>query len=235
MKRIIVVGGSSGMGKSIAIKYAETNNQVFITGRRFELLNQIKQDHPKIETSCFDITEPGLVSHFETIINGLGGLDILILSAGGGEINKEYIFDKEEKMIALNVNAFVKVTHWAFSFFIKQGHGQLAVISSVAAHRGNAVSPSYSASKAFQSTYLEGLAVKAHRSSKPVFVTTTESGFVATKKHNGKVFWLVPVEKAADQIISAIENKRRKVYVSKRWGLIVWFLKRIPFNMYRRI
>src|SRR5690606_7147998 len=120
--------------------------------------------------------------------------------------------DKEEKMIELNVNAFVKITHWAFNFFMKQGQGQVAVISSVASHRGNAVSPAYSASKAFQSTYLEGLAVKAHRSSKPVFVTTIEPGFVATKKHNGKVFWLVPVEKAADQIISAIENKSRKVY-----------------------
>ena len=235
MIKIIVVGASSGMGKSIAIKYLKLNNRVCITGRRAVLLNKISDEYPQIKTSCFDITQPGSVNHLEELVSHMGGLDILVISAGGGEINEDYALEKEENMITLNVNAFVNITHWAFNYFTRQGHGQLAVISSVAANRGNAVSPAYSASKAFQSVYLEGLAIKAHRSLKDVTVTTIEPGFVATKKHDGKIFWEVPVEKAADQIINAIENKRRKVYISKRWGMIAWLLKRIPYNMYRRL
>lgn len=235
MKRIVIVGASSGMGKCIAEKYSKLNYSVAITGRRQELLNQIKNNYPKIETACFDITKENALQHLEKLIRQLGGLDLLIISAGGGETNESYEWDKEEWMVQLNVNAFIRITHWAYHFFISQGHGQLAVISSIAANRGNAVSPAYSAAKAFQSVYMEGLAIKANKSLKPVFITVVEPGFVATKKHTGKTFWVVPVEKAANQIIRAIEQKKQKTYISKRWQLVAWLIKRIPYNMYRRL
>lgn len=234
MKRIIIIGASSGMGKCIAEKYSQKSYQVGITGRRSELLNQIKNDNPQIETACFDITETDALQHIESLTNKLGGLDLLIISAGGGETNEAYEWAKEEWMVELNVNAFTRIVHWAYHYFMDQGYGHLAVISSVAANRGNAVSPAYSASKSFQTVYMEGLAIKAKKSLKPVFITVFEPGFVATKKHAGKIFWLVPVEKAANQIIQAIEQKKRKAYISKRWKLVAWLLKRIPYNMYRR-
>ncbi|MBA2501157.1 MAG: SDR family NAD(P)-dependent oxidoreductase [Chitinophagaceae bacterium] len=235
MKRVIIVGASSGIGKCLAEKYAYLKNKVGITGRRCELLNRLKLDQPNIVTACFDITESTSLRHLELLKEQIGGLDLLIISAGGGEVNEKYEWEKEDRMVQLNVNAFLEIAHWAFSLFMKQGHGQLAVISSIAANRGNSISPAYSAAKAFQTVYLEGLAIRAHKSLKPVYITTIEPGFVATKKHNGKVFWMVPVEKAAKQIIQAIENKKTKVYISKRWGLVAWFLKRIPYNMYRRL
>lgn len=235
MKRIVIVGASSGMGKCIAEKYVKLNHQVAITGRRQELLAQIKNNNPQIETACFDIMKVDALQHLEKLINQLGGLDLLIISAGGGETNEAYEWDKEEWMVQLNVNAFSRITHWAYQFFMHQGHGQLAVISSIAANRGNAVSPAYSAAKAFQSVYMEGLAIKANKSLKPVFITVIEPGFVATKKHKGKTFWVIPVEKAANQIIDAIEQKKQKAYISKRWQLVAWLLKRIPYNMYRRL
>lgn len=235
MKRIIIIGASSGMGKCIAEKYAQLDNSVGITGRRCDLLNQIKNDNPQIETACFDITEADALQHLENLITQLGGLDLLIISAGGGETNETYEWAKEEWMVQLNVNAFTRITHWAYHFFMRQGDGHLAVISSIAANRGNAVSPAYSAAKAFQSVYMEGLAIKAKKSFKPVCITVFEPGFVATKKHEGKIFWVVPVEKAANQIINAIEQKKQKAYISKRWELVAWLLKRIPYNMYRRL
>ena len=235
MKHIVIVGASSGMGKCLAEKYSQQGHRVGITGRRAELLNQIKKDNPQIITACFDITEAGALQHLEKLISALGGLDLLIISAGGGEPNENYEWEKEEWMVQLNVNAFSKITHWAYHLFMQQGHGQLAVISSIAANRGNAVSPAYSAAKSFQSVYMEGLAIKANKSLKPVYITVIEPGFVATKKHPGKIFWLVPVEKAANQIILAIEQKKQKAYISKRWKLVAWLLKRIPYNMYRRL
>lgn len=235
MKRIVIIGATSGMGKCIAEKYLQRNNHVAITGRRGDLLVQLKKVHPQIVTACFDITKDDALIHIENVVTQLGGLDLLILSAGGGESNKTYEWAKEDWMVQLNVNAFMRITHWAFEFYMKQGHGQLAVISSIAANRGNAISPAYSAGKAFQTVYMEGLAIKAKKTMKPVYITVIEPGFVATKKHEGKIFWVVPVEKAARQIMVAIEQKKQKVYISKRWQLIAWLLKRIPYNMYRRL
>src|ERR1043165_443633 len=57
MKRIIIIGASSGIGKEMALLYAKQGNKVGITGRRNHLLQEIKNQFPaNIFTSCFDVT-----------------------------------------------------------------------------------------------------------------------------------------------------------------------------------
>jgi hypothetical protein len=53
-------------------------------------------------------------------------------------------------------------------------------------------------------------------------------------KGNG-LFWVAPVQKAAEQIVEAIHQKRKVVYITKRWGLIGYFLKIIPFSLLKRV
>ena len=110
------------------------------------------------------------------------------------------------------------------------------VISSIAANRGNSWAPAYSASKSFQSNYFEALAIKAKRMKKDIGITCIEPGFVVTKMAKGnKQFWVVPLEKAAIQMIAAIKKKKRKVYVSRRWWLVAKLMRLIPFWIYKRI
>ena len=170
------------------------------------------------------------------MIQKLGGLDILIYSSGIGEASKELDWATDEKTTKTNVAGFVETANWAFNYFSKQGSGTMAVLSSVAANRGNSWAPAYSASKAFQSNYFEALSIKAKRMKKDIHFTCVEPGFVNTKMAKGtKLFWVVPVEKAARQIIDAIEKKKRKVYVSKRWWLIAKLMRNAPFWIYKRI
>jgi short-subunit dehydrogenase len=134
------------------------------------------------------------------------------------------------------VNGFVAVVSYAFNYFVQQGYGQIAITSSVAAVRGNSWAPAYSASKAFISNYAEGLNIKAKRLKKDIVVTDIRPGFINTKKAKGNgQFWIVPKEKAAKQIISSIEKKKRIVYISKRWWLVAQIMKLLPYNIYRRI
>ena len=71
---------------------------------------------------------------------------------------------------------------------------------------------------------------------KPVTVTCIEPGFVKTKMAKGnKQFWVVPLEKAARQIIRGIEKKKRKIYISRRWQIIASVMKCMPFWLYRRM
>ena len=47
------------------------------------------------------------------------------------------------------------------------------------------------------------------------------------------LFWVMPVDKVANQIISAIRKKKTKIYVSKRWHFLAIINKHLPFCVYR--
>ena len=237
IKRIIIVGATSGIGRKMAELYAADGNIVGITGRRKELLDEIANEFPeKTKTECFDVTGNENITRLSSLVQKIGGLDILIYSSGIGEPSKELDWQLDKLTVETNVNGFIEIANWAFNYFIKQGHGRMAVISSIAANRGNSWAPAYSASKAFQSNYFEALAIKAKRLKKEIGITCIEPGFVATKMAKGnKQFWIVPLEKAARQMIAAIEKKKRKVYVSRRWWLVAKLMRLLPFWAYKKI
>jgi len=236
-KKIIIIGATSGIGRRMAELYAEQGHTVGITGRRLELLQEIKQLYPgRIEYECFDVTGRENIPHIQSLIEKLNGLDILVISAGNGEPSDELSWEIDKMTVDTNVNGFVEIANWAFNYFLKQGHGQFATISSIAAIRGNSWAPAYSAGKAFQSNYFEGLAIKARRLKSGMSVTCIEPGFVKTKMAKGnKQFWVVPVDKAARQIINAIDKRKRKAYISKRWWIIAKLLKWIPYSILKRV
>lgn len=235
--KIIIIGSTSGIGRRLAELYAEKGFRVGITGRRMELLIEIQNLYPgQVEIECFDVAKNENSSRLESLVNKLNGLDLLIISAGTADISKELDWQLDKQTVDTNVNGFVEIANWGFNYFSKQNSGSLAVISSIAANRGNSWAPAYSASKAFQSNYFEGLAIKAKRMKKNISVICIEPGFVDTKMAKGnKLFWIVPVEKAAKQIIKAINKKKRKAYISKRWWLIAKLVKWMPYSIYKKL
>jgi short-subunit dehydrogenase len=235
--KVIIIGATSGIGRKMAELYAEKGYKVGITGRRQELLTEIKQQYPSlIETECFDVTGNENISKLESLISKLGGMDILVYSSGIGEPSKELNWHLDKLTTDTNVNGFIEICNWSFNYFIKQGSGRLATISSVASHRGNSWAPAYSASKAFQSNYFEALTIKASRMKKNIGITCIEPGFIDTKMAKGnKLFMVMPLEKTCRRIINAIEKKKRKSYLSIRWWLVAKTLKLLPFFILKRI
>jgi len=236
-KKIIIVGASSGIGSEIACTYVTMGYKVGITGRREHLLNELKEKYPdQIFTSSFDVMEKENQERIQNLIEVMGGLDVLIYNSGYGNPSRELNWEIENTTIKTNVNGFVEIVGYAFNYFVQQGHGQIAITSSIAAVRGNSWAPAYSASKAFMSNYAEGLNIKARRLKKDIVVTDIRPGFIDTKKAKGnRQFWVVPKEKAAKDIITAIQKKKRVVYVTKRWWLIAQLMRLLPYSIYRRI
>lgn len=236
MKKVIIIGATSGMGMELAKLYATSNCLVGITGRRKELLNTLQQQFPdNILTECFDVTGNENIEHLKNLLQQLGGMDLLIYNSGYGDTSKNLDWEIDRQTTLTNVNGFVEIVNFAFNYFTKQGQGQIAGTSSIAAIRGNSWAPAYSASKAYMSNYLEGLQIKAARMNQKVFITDIQPGFVKTKMAKGKgQFWVAPAEKAAKQIFTAIKNKKRRVYITKRWWLIAKIVKWMPFWMYKK-
>ena len=72
--------------------------------------------------------------------------------------------------------------------------------------------------------------------SNKVFITDIRPGFVDTAMAlGGGIFWMVSLEKAAKQIYTAINKKKRVVYISKRWRLIAFILKIAPASLLKKM
>ncbi|MFN5183066.1 MAG: SDR family NAD(P)-dependent oxidoreductase [Bacteroidota bacterium] len=235
MKKAIIIGATSGIGKELAKLLVENNYKVGVTGRRFEILKELKNENPSSYfPKIIDVTDTKIsVEKLEELTTELGGLDLLIISSGTGDLNVKLDFEIEKRAIETNVTGFTCVADWAFNYFEKQNSGHLVAISSVGGLRGSRGGPAYSASKAYQINYLEGLRQKAFKMNSQIFVTDIRPGFVDTAMAKGEgLFWVSSAEKASKQIFNAIKKKRKIVYVTKRWKLIAIILKYIPRQIY---
>lgn len=238
MKKAIIVGATSGIGKQLAILLADKGYTVGVTGRREALLLELQTAYPdKILPLAFDVTDTDLVSDkLDELSRQLGGLDLLVLSSGVGDFNETLDFAIEKKTIDVNVTGFTAVADWSFRFFEAQGFGQLAAISSIGGIRGSRQAPAYNASKAFQINYLEGLRQKAARTKKSIYITDLQPGFVDTEMAKGEgQFWGASAQKAARQILKAIESRKAVAYVTKRWRSIAALLKVVPGSIYQKL
>jgi len=241
MKRIIIIGATSGIGLELARLFIKEGGRIGITGRRLHLLDDLQKQFPsQVVTECFDVMGNDNIVHLKSLIDKLGGLDLLIYNSGYGDVSETLDWAIDKQTTLTNVNGFVEIVNYTFNYFVKQGRGQIAAISSLASLRENSQAPAYSASKAYMSMYMAGLFLKARRIKKVdpkinIAITDVQPGFINTKMAKGKGrFWEAPVEKAARQIFKAIQEKRRKVYVTHRWALIAWLLKWMPHFILRR-
>ena len=233
-KKAIVVGASSGMGKELTAILIRDGYNVGITGRREHLLNDMQGEYPeRIFVRAFDIRDLSKTTKsIRELIRELGGLDLLVLSSGVGFLNEEL---DTEPAFRTNVTAFTDIMTFTYRYFLKHPPGHLVGITSIAALRGNRAAPAYNASKAYQSNYLEGLFVKAKKDNTGISVTDVRPGFVSTDMAKGdKLFWAASPEKAARQIYRAIKRKKRKVIITRRWGLFALMLRIAPGWIYKR-
>ena len=238
MKKAIIIGATSGIGKALAKTLINDNYNVGVTGRRTELLNELKAENTEkyyIQTLDVADTERAIEA-IEKLVEKLGGLDLLIISSGTGDINKTLDFQIEKRTIDVNVTGFTSIADWTFNFFEKQKYGHLVVISSVAGLRGEWQAPSYNATKAYQINYAEALRKKAKKVKSQIFVTDIRPGFVNTDMAKGEgLFWVANVDKAVKQIYSAIRQKKRVAYITKRWCFVAMILKRLPNFIYDKM
>lgn len=238
MKKVIIVGATSGIGEQLAKQMAALNYQVGITGKRQLLLNDIEKSNPeRICTSCFDVNdEENLIDNLNELVGRLGGVDVFIYSAGIGDVNEQLNNVIEQNTIRTNVMSFTNVINWAFDYISAQKHGQIVAITSVAGLRGNDIAPAYNASKSYQINYMEALYRKVYQMKLHIHILDVRPGYVDTAMAKGeKLFWVTPVAKAAKQIIEGIENNASVIYVSKRWRLFAWLFKSIPRYLFKKV
>jgi 3-oxoacyl-[acyl-carrier protein] reductase len=151
-KRVIVCGGSKGIGRSTAVAFAKAGAAVSICARGAEALAATKAElGPKGHAASCDLSKKASVNgYIAKAIKALGGLDILVNNASGfGMVDTEEGWDS-----ALNVDvlATFRASRAALDA-LKASKGNIVNVSSISGFRASTRSPVYNAVKALLVNY----------------------------------------------------------------------------------
>lgn len=241
MKRIIIIGASSGLGERIALDFAKYGFHVGIAARREDRLKAIRDRYPeRIVYRTIDVTAPDAVERFETLVDDNNGMDILLYCSGTG-FQDPYLDDTTiRRTLDVNVVGFSRIVAAAYRFFRQAGNvrkGLIAAITSVAATKGIGIAAAYSSSKRFQQQFLDSLEQLAYTQQVNVGFSDIRPGFVRTDllRADRDYPMILSVDEAARLIEEAILRRRRRVTVDSRWAVVNALWRLVPRVIWKRV
>jgi short-subunit dehydrogenase len=233
----VIIGASSGIGEALAHQLNREGWRLGLLARWLDRLEALRQTlAPETVVRRIDVTHDDAAAILDHILNELGEVDLVIISAGAGHNNRGLNAELDVDTVTVNVLGFMKTAQVAVRHFLRRGRGHLVGISSMAALRGNGAGAAYAASKAFQSAYLDGLRDLARQSGLPIAVTEVQPGFVDTAMMKPEhplpavARWLLVSSPAiaAQQIMRAVRKRAKHAYITRRYGLVALILKLLP-------
>ena len=232
------MGATSGIGMEVAKLLAERGWQVGIAGRRVDRLEAVMWSHDGI-VCCqrIDVTSADAPDRLRGLIDELGGMDLYFHSSGIGWQNGELDIDKELKTVETNGMGFTRMVTAAYSWFANNNKGgQIACITSIARTRGLGAAPAYSATKRFQSHYLECLAQQSRMRRLNIHITDIRPGFVSTDLIAGSHFPLqLSANSVARSIVKAVMQGKDTVTIDWRYRMLVAAWAMIPRWLWTRL
>ncbi len=236
-KVIWITGGSSGIGKSLAYKFANEGWQVAISARRENLLKEISESNEKIKSFPLDVTDKVRCKEvFEQIKNYYGDLDICFFSTGTWSPKEEKDIDVEQIENVFKVNFFgtINSIKAVEEHFKNKKNGIITIVSSIAGYRGLPNTTGYGPSKSALISLAESLYFDFERYN--VRVCLVCPGFIKTPmtdKNDFKMPFLKTSEFAADKIYDGLINKKQfEIHFPKELTLTLKFFKLLPSKIY---
>lgn len=237
--RILVIGATSGLGNGIARRFACRGCQVVVCGRRQKQLQELVDEFPHSVTMApLDVNAPDATDRLGQILSTYPDIDLIINCAGIGYNNPDLDTDKDIATVTTDCLGFTAVCDTAFNYLANRAKGgQLVAISSVAATRPLGMAVSYSASKRFQASYLEGLDQLSRLRHLPVKVTDIRPGFTRTDllDPTRRYPMLMEPDKVVIKVVNAIDRRRRVAIIDWRWRVLVALWRLIPHCLWVRL
>ena len=240
-KKIIwITGASSGIGKALAIKFAENGWIVAASARRKNLLNELNQINPNIYPFPLDVTEIEnckLVA--KKIIDQFNNIDICVFGTGmhDPKSEKRFNLDKIREIMEVNYFGTMNSINSIYEYFSEKKNGQISIISSVAGYRGLPAAGAYCASKAALTSFAESLNFDMQM--KNVRVSLISPGFIKTPMTDQNDFPMPMIkspEFAANEIFKGLTSKKSfEIHFPKAFTYFLKFLQILPSNIYFKL
>ena len=240
-KKIIwITGASSGIGKALAIKFAEKGWTVAASARRENLLEDLNKFNPNIYSFPLDVTE---IENCKLIANKIiekfGGIDICVFGTGMHDPKSEKRFNLNKIREIMEVNYFgtMNSINSIYEYFSEKKNGQISIISSVAGYRGLPAAGAYCASKAALTSYAESLNFDMQM--KNVKVSLISPGFIKTPMTDQNDFPMPMIkspEFAANEIFKGLTVKKSfEIHFPKAFTYFLKFLQILPSSIYFKL
>jgi len=198
--KALLVGNSDGIGLAMTKRLLELGWHISGISRSESPLSNKSYNH-----HVLDVTDNRYTAFLDELINN-NPIDLCIYFAGIGELLNLSDMSGEVQIIDVNLRGMVRTTSTVIPHMVNRNKGHFIGISSLADELLSSEAPSYHASKAGFSNYLESLAHALK--SKGVSVTNIRFGFVDTKMAKGDLKpFMMNVEKAVDHLVKCMKNK----------------------------
>ncbi len=241
---VVMLGGTTGMGRAIARELAARGDRLFLVGMPAEELDRSAADLGQrgapgpVGTAPLDLLDPATFEPaIEAAWQAMGKVDAVIVTAGmfGTQDQLEADLEFTRKMLIVNYAHLVIVCEHARRRLLAQGGGTLCVFSSVAGDRGRKPVALYGSSKAGLSHYLESLDHKYRAQGlvtvcvKPGFVKTAMTAGLKPPPFAGEP------EQVARDVIRAIDRKKPMLYTPWPWWFVMMVIRSLPRFVMRRV
>ena len=219
-RSILITGASSGIGSALAERYAAPQTHLALCGRdraRLEAVSErCRQRGAVVFDACLDVTDAAAVAAWVQAAEAAAPLDLIIANAGiqgglwrGGAGETR---DEVDWVMRVNFAGIYNTIYPALPAMRQRGHGQIALVASLAAMRGLPVSPGYCASKAAVRIY--GEALRSWLFVEGIAVSIVLPGFVDTRLSRtvrGPKPFMISPERAAAIICRGLAKGRRQI------------------------
>ena len=239
-KTIWITGASSGIGKALAIKFAQEGWKVAISARRENLLEEISKSQNNIDYFPLDVTD---IEKCKTVFNDvkkkLGDVNISVFCTGihDPKSEKKLNLEKVRKIMEVNFFGAVNSINAVYDYYKDKKSGQISIVSSVAGYRGLPAAGAYCASKSALSSFAESLYFDFKRDN--VRISLVSPGFIKTPMTDQNDFPMPMIkspEFAAEQMFKGLtKSKSFEIHFPKPFTSLMKILKVIPNGLYFKI
>ncbi len=181
---ILVTGGTSGIGRALAVAFHGRGNQVIVAGRRQEMLDELMRAHPGLACIPLDVDDPAATDRFAAAVRErFPGLNVLFANAGISRAEDMaadgWTTADAEAVVATNILGTLRVTAALLPLLKRRTDATIMATSSNLAFIPRSDFPTYCASKAFLHSWLQSLRHQLRRV--PVEVLELSPPYVATE------------------------------------------------------
>lgn len=241
-KTAFITGASSGLGYGLAKRLASSGVHVIAAARREDRLRALREEVAsaggKLDVHVHDVVDaPGTDALIKRVDDAVGGLDLVIANAGvarhrwSGKLQLEDV----APIVAVNVLGAVATLTSVLPRMVERKRGHVVGISSLAQYRGFPRNATYCATKAFLSTFMEGMRADLHGTG--VSVTDVRPGFVRTEMTASNKFpmpFLMDLEDAIDAIVAGLVKRENIIAFPWQLAAIARSSTLLPAYVYDR-
>lgn len=236
-EHVLITGASGGIGAALARAYARDGVLLSLCARDRAKLGQVAdactEKGARVEFSSLDVTDIDALQRWILDRDAAEPIDLVIANAGKtlnvGPNGEEESWADTKALLSINVDSALATVIALIAPMRRRGRGQIALVSSLAAYRGMAITPAYCASKAAVKAY--GEALRGLVAADGVAVSVICPGFVdsdMSRAFPGRKPFMISADQAAMIIRKGLARNSPRIAFPFPLNLGTWLLAMLP-------